>query len=118
MLVANPYLTGEFQKKFLTFTDAQFGEMERQIESGLKKVRNRGFSDAEIYLEQLALHLRLHREGDNDPVHFATKNAARKVFRRLPEQVQDPLRRVVQKRRRNALETRQALGGRIFDGKP
>lgn len=104
MLVANPYLTGEFQKKFLTFTDAQFGEMERQIESGLKKVRNRGFSDAEIYLEQLALHLRLHREGDNDPVHFATKNAARKVFRRLPEQVQDPLRRVVQKRRRNALE--------------
>ena len=104
MLVANPYLTGEFQKKFLTFTDAQFADMARQIDSGLAKVRARGFSDAEIYLEQLALHLKLHREGDNDPMRFATKNAARRVFRHLPEQVQDPLRRVVQNRRRKALE--------------
>ncbi len=104
MLVANPYLTGDFQKKFLTFTDAQFTEMARQIEAGLIKVRAHGFSDSEIYLEQLGLHLKLHREGDNDPMHFATKKMARKVFRRLPEQVQDPLRRVVQKRRHNAME--------------
>lgn len=104
MLVANPYETGEFQKKFLTFTDAQFTEMARQIEAGLVKVRARGFADAEIYLEQLALHLKLHRDGDNDPLHFATKKAARKVFRHLPEQVQDPLRRVVQRRRHNAME--------------
>ena len=104
MLVANPYETGEFQKKFLTFSDRQFAEMERQIENGLKKVRVAGLEDAEIYLEQLVLHLRLHRAGDNDPLRFATKKAARKVFKNLPEQVQDPLRRVVQKRRRNALE--------------
>jgi len=107
MLVANPYETGEFQKKFLTFTDAQFTEMARQIEAGLVKVRARGFADAEIYLEQLALHLKLHRDGDNDPLHFATKKAARKVFRHLPEQVQDPLRRVLQKRRRNAIDRAQ-----------
>lgn len=104
MLVANPYETGEFQKKFLTFSDKQFAEMERQIDNGLEKVRAAGFSDAEIYLEQLALHLRLHRNGDNDPLRFATKRAARRVFRHLPEQVQDPLRRVVQKHRQNALE--------------
>jgi len=104
MLVANPYETGEFQKKFLTFTDAQFAEMEAQINRSLPKVQDRGFDDATLYLEQLAIRLKMHREGDNDPFHFATKKAARKVFRRLPEQVQDPLRRVVQSRRRSAME--------------
>ena len=104
MLVANPYETGEFQKKFLTFTDAQFAEMEAQINRSLPKVQDRGLRDAALYLEQLAIRLKMHREGDNDPVHFATKKAARKVFRRLPEQVQDPLRRVVQNRRRSAME--------------
>ncbi len=104
MLVANPYETGEFQKKFLTFTDAQFAEMEAQINRSQPKVQDGGFRDAALYLEQLAIRLKMHREGDNDPVHFATKKAARKVFRRLPEQVQDPLRRVVQNRRRSAME--------------
>jgi len=103
MLVANPYQTGEFQKKFLTFSDAQFAEMDNQIARSLPKVRERGFRDAAVFLEQLELHLKLHRDGDNDPLRFATKNVARKVFRRLPEQMQDPLRRVVQNRRRAAL---------------
>ncbi len=104
MLVANPYETADFQKKFLTFTDAQFATMEEQITRSLPKVRDRGFRDAEIYLEQLSIHLKMHREGDNDPFRYATKKVARKVFRRLPEQVQDPLRRVVQNRRRSTME--------------
>ena len=56
-----------------------------------------------MYLDQLKLHLEMHRSGDNDPVKFAAKNAARTVFRRLPEQLQGPLRRVVQNRRRAAV---------------
>ena len=104
MLVANPYQTMDFQKKFLTFTAKQFEEMAAQIERSLPKVRTRGFSDAEIYLEQLRRHLKLHRDGDNDPLRFAAKKTARKVFHHLPEQVQDPLRRYVQRRRQEALE--------------
>ena len=104
MLVANPYQTISFQKKFLTFTPKQFDEMAAQIERSLPKVSARGFLDAEIYLEQLRAHLKIHRESDNDPVHFAAKKTARKVFHHLPEQVQDPLRRYVQRRRRSALE--------------
>lgn len=104
MLVANPHQTADFQKKFLTFTDVQFSEMERQINTSIPKVHAQKFSDAELYLDQLKLHLKVHRSGDNDPVKFAAKNAARTVFRHLPEQLQDPLRRVVQNRRRAALE--------------
>ena len=103
MLVANPYQTMDFQKKFLTFTEGQFAEMERQIDASIPKVRAREFSDAKLYLDQLKLHLEMHRSGDNDPVKFAAKNAARTVFRRLPEQLQGPLRRVVQNRRRAAV---------------
>ncbi len=102
MLVANPYETRDFQRNFLLFTPPQFDEMEAQISQSLVKVRKKALQDAEIYLEQLLIRLKEHRSGDNDPVRYATKQAARKVFRRLPEQVQDPLRRVVQNHRRNA----------------
>lgn len=102
MLVANPYETRDFQRNFLLFTPPQFDEMEAQISQSLVKVRKKALQDAEIYLEQLLVRLKEHRSGDNDPVRYATKQAARKVFRRLPEQVQDPLRRVVQNHRRNA----------------
>ncbi len=104
MLVANPYETTDFQRKFLLFTPPQFDEMEAQISRSLAKVRKKSLPDAEIYLEQLLIRLREHRGGDNDPVRYATKKVARKVFRRLPEQLQDPLRRVVQDHRRNAAE--------------
>ncbi len=103
MLVANPYQTIDFQKKFLTFTEGQFAEMETQIDASIPKVRARKYSDAELYLDQLKLHLEMHRSGDNDPVKFAAKNAARTVFRHLPEQLQAPLRRAVQNRRRSAM---------------
>jgi MoaA/NifB/PqqE/SkfB family radical SAM enzyme len=102
MLVANPYETNDFQRKFLLFTPPQFDEMEAQISRSLVKVRKKALQDAEIYLEQLLIRLKEHRRGDNDPVRYATKKVARTVFRRLPEQVQDPLRRVVQNHRRNA----------------
>jgi MoaA/NifB/PqqE/SkfB family radical SAM enzyme len=102
MLVANPYETTDFQRKFLLFTPPQFDEMEAQISRSLVKVRKKALQDAEIYLEQLLIRLKEHRRGDNDPVRYATNKVARTVFRRLPEQVQDPLRRVVQNHRRNA----------------
>ena len=78
--------------------------MEGQIDRSIPKVRAHNFSDAELYLDQLKLHLDAHRNGDNDPVKFAAKNVARTVFQHLPEQLQDPLRRVVQNRRRAVLE--------------
>jgi len=99
MLVANPYQTVDFQKRFLTFTDPQFDAMAAQIERSLPKVRARGFEDAELYLEQLRAALRQHREIDNTPVYFQAKNVARKAFRKLPEEIQVPVRKVVQKRR-------------------
>lgn len=104
MLVANPYETTDFQRKFLLFTPSQFEEMEAQIGRSLDKVRGKSLPDAEIYLEQLLIRLGEHRGGDNDPMRYATKKVARKAFRRLPEHIQDPLRRVVQNHRRNAAE--------------
>ena len=71
--------------------------MERQIDFSIPKVRSLTLSDSELYLEQLKIHLEMHhRNGDNDPIKFAAKNAARTVFRQLPEQLQQPLRHVVQ----------------------
>lgn len=104
MLVANPYETKDFQRKFLLFTPPQFDEMEAQINRSLAKVRERSWPDAEIYLEQLMIRLTEHRIGDNDPMRYATKKVARKVFRQLPEQLQDPIRRVVQNHRRSTAE--------------
>ena len=104
MLVANPYETIDFQRKFLLFTPPQFDEMEAQIRRALTKVGKKSWPDAEIYLEQLLIRLTDHRLGDNDPMRYATKKVAREVFRRLPEQLQDPLRRVVQNNRRRAAE--------------
>lgn len=110
MLVANPYETVDFQRKFLLFTPPQFDEMEAQIERSLAKIEGRALADAEIYLEQLRIRLRDHRDRDNDPIRYSTKRAARKVFRRLPEHIQDPLKRVVQNHRRNAAEKNRKRG--------
>ena len=104
MLVANPYETTDFQRKFLLFTPPQFDEMEAQINRSLAKIRKRSLPDAEIYLEQLLIRLKEHRIGDNDPMRYATKKVARKVFRQLPEQLQEPIRRVVQNHRRSTAE--------------
>lgn len=103
-LVANPYQTYEFQKQYLTFTDAQFEDMSAAIERSLPKVRDRGFEDAETYLKQLLAILKQHRNTDNNPARLKYKNIARKAFRILPEQLQLPIRRTVQKVRTRRLE--------------
>ncbi|MHA1597172.1 MAG: radical SAM protein, partial [Alphaproteobacteria bacterium] len=104
LLVANPYQKLDFQKQYLTFSDAQFDEMFRAIERCIPKVQGRGFKDGETCLTQLRAVLRQHRDGDNIPARFMAKNAARKVFRLLPEQLQIPVRKVVQKARTKRFE--------------
>ncbi len=99
LLVANPYQTADFQKEFLTFTDQQFTDMFDSLDCALPKVRAHGFEDAATYLEQLRSMLKQHRDTDNNPARFHAKNAARKAFHMLPEQLQIPIRRVVQKAR-------------------
>ncbi|MGB0670290.1 MAG: radical SAM protein, partial [Rhodospirillales bacterium] len=96
MLVANPFQTVDFQKRFLTFTDAQFAEMARQIKVSLPKVRTAGFKDGETYLVELGKALDDHRRHANNPNRLAVKNVARKVYHALPEQLQIPARRMLQ----------------------
>ena len=74
------------------------------IECSLPKVRERGFEDSETYLEQLRAILKQHRDTDNHPVRLKAQNLARKAFRILPEQLQLPIRRTVQKVRIRRLQ--------------
>ena len=97
MLVANPYQEINFQRKFLIFTPTQFDDMFGAIERSLPKVRAQGFEDAEIYLNQLRRVLLQHRDTDNNPTRFKAKNVARKAFHVLPEPLQIPIRKVVQR---------------------
>ena len=104
LLVANPYQQLDFQKKYLTFTDSQFEEMFRAIERCLPKVQAQGFKDSETCLNQLRTVLMQHRDGDNIPARFLAKNVARKAFHLLPEQLQIPVRKAVQKARTRRFE--------------
>ncbi|MGB0681412.1 MAG: radical SAM protein [Magnetovibrionaceae bacterium] len=104
MLVANPFQTVDFQKRFLMFTPDQFEEMAAQIERSLPKVREAGFEDAETYLLQLQKSLSYHRQYDNKPAKLAIKNVARKVYHALPEQLQIPARRALQEIRNRRFE--------------
>jgi len=99
LLVANPYQEVGFQKRYLTFSQKQFDAMFAAIDHALPKVHKKGFEDAEIYLNQLRRVLMQHRDTDNNPSRFRAKNAARKAFYLLPEQLQIPIRKVVQKAR-------------------
>ena len=111
LLVANPDQTLAFQKEFLHFTDAQFDEMFAQIERALVKVRERGFKDAETSLDILRNTLILHRRADNNLAVFTAKNYARSALRRLPENMQDPIRKAVQSVRASMLENATAAKG-------
>ena len=104
LLVANPYQELDFQKRYLTFNPAQFDAMFAAIERSLPKVSDRGFEDAEVYLKQLRRVLKQHRETDNNPLRFKTKNVARKIFHTLPEQLQIPIRKAVQNSRTRRFE--------------
>ena len=107
MLVANPYQTGEFQKNYLRFTDTQFKNMGVSISQSIPKVKARNFEDAEIFLNQLRQVLSQHRETDNKASHFRAKKIARRAFHILPEQLQLPIRRVVQKSRMKQFENQK-----------
>jgi MoaA/NifB/PqqE/SkfB family radical SAM enzyme len=105
LLVANPYQEVEFQKRYLTFNQKQFGDMYAAIDRALPKVRKRGFMDAEIYLKQLRRVLMQHRDTDNNQSRFKAKKVARNAFHLLPEQLQIPIRKVVQKARAKHFES-------------
>ena len=102
-LVANPFQTYEFQRKYLTFTEQQFTEMHRQLKRSLPKVDERNYEDAALYLKQLGALLIQHQKYDNKRLQFAAKKAARRMFHVLPEQMQIPVRTTVQKLRTNRL---------------
>jgi len=104
LLVANPYQETGFQDQYLTFTPEQFETMFAAIERSLPKVQARGFEDAEIFLKQFRRALKQHRDTDNNPGRFRAKNVARKAFYFLPEQLQTPIRKVVQKARTRRFE--------------
>ena len=104
MLVANPYQTVEFHKKYLIFNEKQFRKMEVGIKNGIAKVRSQGYDDAELYLRELLKHLKYHRDVDNDVLSFSLKKVARNAFYTLPEQLQIPVRKWVQKKRVEKLE--------------
>jgi MoaA/NifB/PqqE/SkfB family radical SAM enzyme len=105
LLVANPYQTLDFQKQYLTFSDEQFDNMFAAIEACLPKVRERNYEDAETYLSQLKQVLMHHRDTGNSPRKFQAENIARQAFRMLPEQLQMPIRNVVQKARVRRFES-------------
>ena len=99
MLVANPYQTIEFQNKYLHFSAIQFQTIEKAVLNSIPKVRGAGFDDAELYLNELLKRLRYHKDSDNQMLNFGVKKVARNVFHALPEQLQIPVRKWVQKKR-------------------
>jgi len=98
-LVANPYQTYAFQKRFLHFTPDQFPVMSAQIGRSIPKVQSRGFKDAEAFLRQLDACLEEHRRGDNALARFAARKLARTAFHLLPEAIQTPVRGAIGKAR-------------------
>tara|TARA_B100000214_G_scaffold305354_1_gene236276 strand:+ start:54 stop:1268 length:1215 start_codon:yes stop_codon:yes gene_type:complete len=102
-LVANPFSTYDFQKKYLTFTDYQFRLMQEQIDSSLPLVEAKKLDDASIYLRQLRSILQQHKRTSNGRLQFQVKQAAKTIFHALPEQLQIPVRTTVQKIRINQL---------------
>ena len=78
------------------------------IETCIGKVKAHNFEDAEIFLNQLRQVLQQHRKTDNNASHFQAKKIARKAFQVLPEQLQMPIRRVVQKARYKPFENQRS----------
>ena len=103
ILVGNPYQTVDFQRNFLCFSDDQFDEMFAQIDRCLLKIQARGFKDAETAIGLLRKNLERHRTSENKLSIFTAKAAARKALRVLPEQMQVPLKTLMQKARTRKL---------------
>ncbi len=94
MLVANPYQTLEFQRKFLNFKASEFRIMGRQIENSLAKVRAAGLTETEKALENLARVLDIHQKLENRRFRFLLLKNLRFLFRLLPKPLQHPLRKM------------------------
>ena len=77
--------------------------------NSITKVKAHNFEDAEIFLNQLRDVLIQHRKTDNKVSHFRAKKIARKAFQVLPEQLQMPIRRVVQKARTSRFEKQNTI---------
>ncbi len=103
LLVSNPFQTVDFQASYLKFTEEQMTGMFAQIERSLTKVRDAGLEDAEIHLRLLRTSLRDHRATENNPALYRAKTVARAAYHQLPEQLQLPIRRVVQTARSKRL---------------
>ena len=73
--------------------------MKEAIGISIPKVRDAGFEDAELYLKELVKRLSYHKGSDNEIINFGVKKVARNVFHALPEQLQIPVRKWVQKKR-------------------
>lgn len=96
LLVTNPFQTLDFQREFLHFSDEQFAEIERQIAVSIPKLETAGLNEGVAALRHLRKHLATHRNGENNVNLYAAKRVARKVFRMLPEEMQDRLRAILQ----------------------
>ena len=79
------------------------------IGNSIAKVKAYNFEDGEIFLNQLRQVLIQHRKTENNVSHFRAKKIARKAFQALPEQLQMPIRRVVQKARTNRFEKHKTI---------
>lgn len=97
LLVSNPYQTVDFQKEFLFFTPEQFDDMFGQIQRAMPKLEQKFRGDAVEYLRILRAELRQHQNGDNNLGRFRAKRMARRLYHSLPEMLQQPIRRAVQK---------------------
>jgi len=108
VLVANADETMEFQRNFLHFTEAQFDEMFVQVERSMKKAEEHQLHDTATALQILYQNLVVHRRSGNNLKVFAAKNYARRVLRRLPSNMQTPIRKVVQEVRIRLFEASSA----------
>lgn len=108
ILVGNPYQAVSFQREYLCFSDEQFEDMFGQIKRCLPKIKKRGFKDAETTIEIFRKNLENHRTSENKISVFTAKAAARKVLRVLPEQMQGPLKTLVQKARTRKLKQKKS----------
>ena len=110
ILVSNPYQTYDFQKDFLFFTDAQMAAVLAQINRAMKRVRDRGYDEAENALGVLRAQLLEHGETNNIKWRFRIENLARSAVGVLPPPLKAGLKSMVQKVRVRRLHKHLKVG--------
>jgi sulfatase maturation enzyme AslB (radical SAM superfamily) len=97
-LVSNTFDTFKFQKKYLHFNEEQFRRISSQIETGLVKVKKKGFRDAEIsliHLKKLIVH---HRHGNNRLDRYLVQSSVRKINRGMPQKLKNEIKSYMKKK--------------------